>query len=434
MFATESDGGVSVGFAAQHRGGERVELVLVRRTLGEVLGAGHAVDLHLHPVPHLRVGGVDHVQLTPGAPRAHEGLQDVGRPHRAGDPTGVPARELQVGAHGAVDVGGAQLRGRRGHRGFLQAEEPRQVHGVAADVHGRTAAQVVLVADVGELRQREAERRFDVLEGAQLAVLDERPHALRERVVAVVERLHHHEAGAVGGGGDLLGLHRVAGEGLLAEHVLARFECGDRPLGVQPVRQRVVDGVDLGVGEEVGVRVEDARDAVLGGERIGARAIARGDRHHLGFRRGAGGLDHGRRRDARRAEDTDADGAHARHCRPPTPSLRERGIRRSAPPCCACRGAAGRGGPARGRPRRRTRAPRVGLRPRPTRGAPRPRTWMLARFCAPSGTSSSMQSPTLTSPSARWRPAPSMERSVRTQVSYVVAGVVQVLARSSTTR
>ena len=102
-----------------------------------------------------------------------------------------------------------------------------------------------------------------------------------ERVVAVVERLHHHEPGAIGDRRDLLGLGGVAGERLLAQHVLARFERGDRPLRVQAVGQRVVDRVDVGIGEEVGVGVEHPRDAVLGRERVGPRAITRGDADDL---------------------------------------------------------------------------------------------------------------------------------------------------------
>ncbi len=151
---------------------------------------------------------------------------------------------------------------------------------------------------------------LDVLDGAEVALLHQRAHAVCERVVAVVERLHHHEPGAVGDRGHLFGLGGVVGEGLLAEHVLARLERGDRPLRVQTVGQRVVDGVDVGIGEQVGVGVEDARDAVLGGVGVGAAAVTRGDRDHLGILRVAGGLDDRGGRDARGAEDSDADRAH----------------------------------------------------------------------------------------------------------------------------
>ena len=124
--------------------------------------------------------------------------------------------------------------------------------------------------------------------GAELAALDDLAHALRERVVPVVERLHHDEAGARRDRGDGFGLLGVRGERLLAQHVLAGFERGDRPLRVQPVGQRVVDRVDVGIGDERGVGVVHRRDAVLRRERVGAAAIARRDRDDLGFARRCG--------------------------------------------------------------------------------------------------------------------------------------------------
>ncbi len=47
------------------------------------------------------------------------------------------------------------------------------------------------------------------------------------------------------------GLGGVQGEGLLDEHVLAGLEGEDRVLGVQRMRRRDVDDVDVGVGDEL---------------------------------------------------------------------------------------------------------------------------------------------------------------------------------------
>ena len=160
--------------------------------------------------------------------------------------------------------------------------------------------------------QREAQRGFDVLERAELAVLDQRPHALREGVVAVVERLHHHEPGAVGDRSHPFGFGGVAREGLLAQHVLPGLERGDRPLGVQPVGERVVDGVDVGIGEEGGVGVEHPGDPVLLWRRhrrvLRSRAatatISASCEVRAGLTIAAGVMRAG-------AEDADADGAHA---------------------------------------------------------------------------------------------------------------------------
>ena len=85
-----------------------------------------------------------------------------------------------------------------------------------------------------------------------------------QRVVAVVEGLHHHEPGAGRRLGDRAGLVGVAGERLLAEHVLTGRDRGQRPLCVQPVGQRDVDRVERRVGEHAGVVVVHRGDAVPG--------------------------------------------------------------------------------------------------------------------------------------------------------------------------
>ena len=157
------------------------------------------------------------------------------------------------------------------------------MHGVRADVHRGTAGEIVLVADVGELGEWEAECGLHALDGAELAALDDLAHAHGERVVPVVERLHHDEAGARRNGGNLLGFVRVRGERLLAQHVLACLERGDRPLRVEPVGQRVVDRVDLGIGEERGVRVVHRRNSVLRRELIGSGAVAGRQRSYFGL-------------------------------------------------------------------------------------------------------------------------------------------------------
>ena len=73
---------------------------------------------------------------------------------------------------------------------------------------------------------------------------DDLEHPRGERMVAIVEGLHHDELRSVRCGGDLLGLGGVGGERLLAEHVLAGGDRRQRPAAVQAVRQRVVDRVD----------------------------------------------------------------------------------------------------------------------------------------------------------------------------------------------
>jgi hypothetical protein len=71
-------------------------------------------------------------------------------------------------------------------------------------------------------------------------------------------------------------LRRVHREGLLAEHVLARLERRDGPLGVEVVGQGNIDGLDLGIGDELGVGAvapgyAESRGGLFGPGRAAAR-------------------------------------------------------------------------------------------------------------------------------------------------------------------
>ncbi len=88
-------------------------------------------------------------------------------------------------------------------------------------------------------------------------------------------------AGAVGGVEGRGDLFRVPRERLLAEHVLAGLERLDRPLDVHRVRQRDVDGLDVGIGEQGLVRAVRARNLPLARVRVGPRLVAARDREQI---------------------------------------------------------------------------------------------------------------------------------------------------------
>ena len=230
-----------------------------------------------------------------------------------------PLGNFRLGAHRAVDVGGPQPRLGRHDFGLLAAQEPRHVHGVRADVHGGAARKRVLVANVGELREGEAQRGLDPADRSELVALHDLLHADRERVVAVMECLHHDEARTGRDRSDGFGFFRVGGKWLLAQHMLAGFECRDRPLRVEAVGERVVDGVDVGVGDERLVRIADLRHAVLRCERVGTIAIPSGHRADESLVDVVRGLDHRAGRDARRAEYPDPNRVHRAHCKVAAP-------------------------------------------------------------------------------------------------------------------
>ncbi len=215
----------------------------------------------------------------------------------------VGQREVRV--HGAVDAGGGQLRlGTDDPR--ARGEQPQETHRVAPHVHGGAAGQRELVADVALLPQRRREGDVDVRDVAELARADDLDQSLREGVVLVVEGLHDHQTGvAVDHLSHARGLVGVGREGLLAQDVLAGPQRGDRPVAVQPVREWVVDRVDVGVGDQFGVGVHDTRNALLAGEFLGPVAVAGRHRRDGGAAGPAGRLHQGCGGDASRPQDPD---------------------------------------------------------------------------------------------------------------------------------
>ena len=68
---------------------------------------------------------------------------------------------------------------------------------------------------------------------------------------------------------EALGIGGVEAEGLLAEHVLAGLEGGDRPVDVEVVGEWVVDRVDVRISEQCLVRT------VRGDDVVGLRPLGR---------------------------------------------------------------------------------------------------------------------------------------------------------------
>ena len=185
--------------AAQHRRAERVELELVGRSARELLGARRC----RRPS---RACGATSADVV--------GLITCSSPRSPRDPgVGLDARHVDHIEHVMRPVwplgNASSARIARSTSGVRSLAVGRRDLGLLAVRAGAPCArcsvptsivapprEVVLVADVGELGQREAQRGLDPPDRAELAALDDLAHALRERVVAVVERLHHDEAGA----------------------------------------------------------------------------------------------------------------------------------------------------------------------------------------------------------------------------------------------
>ena len=121
-----------------------------------------------------------------------------------------------------------------------------------------------------EIGGAEAVDLAELLGGDQLAREPDRGHE------AVVEAAHVDDAGGRGGGPDRMALGGGAAERLLAEHVLAGRERGERRLDVQVVGADVVEQVDLGIRDQVAPVGRRALEAVAVGRRGGALGVVAG--------------------------------------------------------------------------------------------------------------------------------------------------------------
>ena len=154
---------------------------------------------------------------------------------------------------------------------------------IAAHVVEGAAADVDLVADIHRIEHAEQERRLDEPDLADATRTHELAHPMPLRVITHHERLYHATPAAVARRDDRLRLYRVQRDRLLAQHVLARLECPDRPFDVQVIGQRVIDRIDVRVVEQRLVAAETVRDAKLRRDQRRPVGIARCDRGNHAF-------------------------------------------------------------------------------------------------------------------------------------------------------
>ena len=272
------------------------ERVLVRDDLGLAAGGDAAseildleavlviafdVDPHALSVDVLELEAegfaeVDERARHEDAPRGaeHVDLGAVGLREAAQEQRRHSAAEVEHPLELLVDALRAQLllpayRDRR-----VPRQPARHVDAVGADVVERAAAELGPAADVLRILDREREDRPDAAQVPDRPGGEALAHDAPLRMEAVHERLHpdHVALGAVGDG--VLRLGARTGCGLLAEHVLARVGAALRPLGVEMVRQADVDGVDLGIGEQLVVAADPhdvAQRLTLARREIGVR-------------------------------------------------------------------------------------------------------------------------------------------------------------------
>ena len=287
-------------------GHEGLELEVVTRLAAETLLAGAEGSRHLHPVPVLGGKGVEDGDRAVVAGDLRVEAQHRGGEHGATDVRAPTVGQREVRIHGAVDPGGGEFCFGADDPGAGD-QQPQQADGIATHIHGGATGQGELIADVALLPEGGREGHVDLGDVAQFARADDLDQTLGERVVLVMEGLHDHDTWVaivhLGHGAGFVGVGR---EGLLAQDVLAGVEGGDGPLSVEPVREWVVDGVDLGVLHQRRIAVQHAGNSLFTGEFGGTFGVACRHRGDLGPAGSPGRFDESRGGDVGRSQNADS--------------------------------------------------------------------------------------------------------------------------------
>jgi len=112
------------------------------------------------------------------------------------------------------------------------------------------------------IRQGEAEARLDRLHLADRPLVQERQHGAGLGLKVVRIGLEEHDMAQPRRVEHGLRLPESQCEWLFAQHVLAALGRLDRPLGMQAVGQRQIDGLDVGIGQQLRAAAVVAVDAV----------------------------------------------------------------------------------------------------------------------------------------------------------------------------
>ena len=139
-------------------------------------------------------------------------------------------------------------------RGVLFEGKARSLNAVAADVVHAAAARLHLVADVRGVDVVVAEMRVDGAQLADAAFVEKLAHAQPLLRAANHEGLADFYAGAFAHAEQRFGFGHGHAERLFAEHMLAGLGGLHGQRHVQLIGQRIVDGVDVGIGEQFFIR------------------------------------------------------------------------------------------------------------------------------------------------------------------------------------
>ena len=246
-----------------------VEVVGVVRRLDDLVGTARPVDdstframcaLDGDAAP--LAGNQARAVILVGVARPSDGCLDA-------------SREQKLRAAGPVHTAAGHFFPTR-EGGYTRRRATRQLldpaHGIAAQVvQGAAAHRIDKVAEAA-LAVVDELRAIDSANPPQLTGAKKGLHTGVERNEPALHRLDEKNAGFTCNGRDLAGLIGREHRRLLAEHGLSGAQGAGGPTRVHRVRKRQVDGVDLGVGEQLLVRRR-----AIGAVGVDARRRERGE-------------------------------------------------------------------------------------------------------------------------------------------------------------
>src|SRR5260221_6067801 len=218
--------------------------------------ASEQVGYAIHPQParpvRRRVEGDFHFDA---APRAEDVRALVGDHLHAAGEYRLAGREVERGGAQPVDahVRIAFDQTHYAHR-LLAKHKTGELDRVAADVHQRAAAPLRHVANVFGVAVEKAEGGHD---GAHVADFPGAHDLARAQPLGMSpnhEGFSDLHAGPVTGVDERAAFGDRQRERLFAEHMLAGFSRANRPGHMHVIRQRIVNGFDLRVGEQLLIR------------------------------------------------------------------------------------------------------------------------------------------------------------------------------------
>src|SRR5579863_1648352 len=187
-------------------------------------------------------------------------------------------RMLQVGYQRLINAGAVPARQRLHPRRALSGHQAREADWIGTQIHQRAASQRRIKADVRLIGEIESERGVHGLYPSDRTGRHQFLQLRCVRLRPIGKAFDQQHAVASRGGEHRTRLAAGYRQRLFTQHVFAGLTRPDGPLGVQRIWQRIVDGIDRRIGEQLLVGTIRAVNAGFAGKAPCLAAVTARDR------------------------------------------------------------------------------------------------------------------------------------------------------------